>query len=182
MATVYLLPDSEGTVQQWVPYPVSDPVVHWDKVDDPVGSPDEGTTYVNTPTNNRIEDFNHQTSALLVGANITNVRVTVRVRKRIAGNAVTLNIGVRIGITRYAGITPIAITTRYANYVWDWPVSPAFPGNPWTKSDIDNLQSSLQSIVAGFLPVLSCTQVYITVTYTPGVTPVAGKGLISWTP
>jgi len=179
MATVNLLPNSEGSVQQWFPYPSLQPSEpHWNKVDDPVGNPDEDFTYVYARINNYIEDFNHVTSALLAGATISNVRLTVRARKTGADD-VGISLGLRIALPRYPSGVVIPVTTSYAYYSYDWSDNPA-DSQPWEKSDIDALQSSLQCIIGlSFNPELRCTQVYLTVTY---VTPVPGKGLVSWTP
>lgn len=162
--SVNLRPNAEGTVQQWTTYPAPDPPPpHWTLVDDLVGFPDEDTTYVYTGILDEIEDFNHETSALLTGATITNVRVNVRAK--VSHIPTNINIGVRVGLTRYPAAAWTALTTSYINYYKDWANNPAPPGNPWTKSDIDALQSSLQ---AGAAPKTSVTQVYLTVTYTPG--------------
>lgn len=180
MAVVYLIPDGEGTVQQWTPFPTPG---HYDKVDDPVGVPDENATYVDTNTLNDIEDFNHQTSALLIGATITNVRLTFRALRSDVGipASASVNPGVRIIGTRYPAPVNLVMTTVYADYTWNWANNPAPPGNPWTKADIDNLESSIMlSQIQNSSA--RCTQLYFTVTYTPGITPVAGSGLVSWTP
>lgn len=186
MATVNLRPDAEGTVQQWNS---TSAFAHYTEVDDPVGFPDEDGTYVYTDRVNNIEDFNHETSILLVGATITNVRLLVRVRATqppaTPGDDHAIELGLRIGITRYPAPAWHIVNTRYNDITWDWVNNPAPPGNPWTKADIDNLQSSIMAAYFGatMLPAeMRVTQVYFIVTYTPGVFPVAGKGLVSWTP
>jgi hypothetical protein len=181
MSIVNLLPDADGDVQEWIP---SDDVPHWTLVDDPVGSPDEDATYVYTKTIEKIEDFNHETSDLLIGVNISNVRLLMRARKTNALDLVGVDPGLKIAGTRYPlGVTE-PVTTSYADYTADWAYDPSGPPNtPWTKAVIDDLQSSTQSALAPSKTAeLRCTQVYLIVTYTPKVTPVAGKGLVSWTP
>jgi len=181
MATVNLLPNAEGTVQEWYVFPAPDPPPpHWSVVDDPVGSPNEDLNYVYTGVIDWIEEFNHATSGVLTGVVITNVRVTARMKGSFHGH--TVNIGLKIGLIRYPASTDESLTRSYVNYYKDWANDPStFPPSPWTKSDIDSLQSSLEALSFG-APGAStrCTQIYITVTYR--IPAVAGKGLVSWTP
>jgi len=166
--TVNLLPDAEGSDQEWTIFPSNFPVVHWDKVNDSVGEHDDDSSYVYTAVNEEIDEFNHETNGSLAGATISNVCVTVRMKKIIAGmpGDAAIGIGLKTGNIRYvAASTPL--TTSYANYNWDWETNPD-DDEAWEKSDIDNLQSSLQAVGLNGASV-RCTQVYITVTYTPGM-------------
>lgn len=177
MAIVNLLPNANGSVQQWDSFSWV-PQQHWQCVDDPVGSPNEDTDYVHTDVINEIEDFHHATSPLLTGATITNVRVYVRARATTAF-LTAINIGIKIGVTRHAAALNTNLTQLYVTYSKDWATKPPF-GVPWTKADIDSLQSSLE--MWSHAITARVTQVYLAITYTPAVTPVAGKGLVSWTP
>lgn len=175
MATVDLIPDADGGVQQWDLFPGFGES-HWQDVDDPVGIPDEDLTYVHTNVNNEVEEFHHKTSNLLIGATITNVRVTVRAKETIFNE--NMNIGLKIGITRYPAIANIALTANYADYGWNWADNPA-DSKPWEKSDIDGLQSSLLAVIING-SVIRVTQVYLTVTYTPtAANPLIGKPFVS---
>ncbi|MDH7517079.1 MAG: hypothetical protein QHH19_01865 [Candidatus Thermoplasmatota archaeon] len=160
---VNLLPDAEGSTQQWL-YEPSDPKSHYDKVDDTVGEPDDDGTYVYTDRNEVAENFNHETSALLTGATISNVRVIVRARTKIEG---VIHIGLKLfeGVTDYAPRS-IPVNLEYSDYDWDWALKPG-TGEPWSKADIDDLQSSIKSDNLGKGDQLIVTQVYINVTYTP---------------
>ena len=80
-------------------------------------------------------------------------------------------------MARYAGAFDSSLATWYVNYNNDWATKPPL-GVPWTKSDIDNLQSSLKMVTSAVTA--RVTQVYLTVTYI--IPAVAGKGLVSWTP
>ncbi len=179
MAIINLLPDADGDIQQWTPN-IGAP--HWTMVDDPVGTPDEDATYVYSIIDAEVEDFNHQDFPY-VGATISNVRLLARARKLSAGNNVAIDLGLKIAGIRYPAGVSYPVTTTYDDYTFDWATNPSGAGAaPWTKGDIDSLQSSIQSIiVAGISPQLRCTQVYLIVTYTL-VTPVAGSGLVGWTP
>ncbi len=174
--TLDLLPNApDAPVQQWDSTNGQDPPTHYTEVDDPIGSHDDDDTYVYTGTNNEVEDFNHETSALLTGATITNVRLTIRARKINSLSPVTVNLGLRIGIKRYPGISPLDLTTSYVNYSYNWLDNPA-DSQPWEKSDIDSLQSSLLSEIGVVNPTqIRCTQVYLTVTYEPANTAPAIK-------
>jgi len=180
MAILYLLPNRDGVLSQWTQFGGMS-AAHWDNVDDPVGSPDEDAEYIYTDVLNVIDDFHHATSALLTGATITNVRVTARARATTMFFT-TINIGIKIGITRYAGATDDNLGMGYWDYSQDWAFKP--PGvTRWTKADIDDLQSSIEMLADAITA--RVTQVYLTITYTPAppeITPVAGKGLVSWTP
>lgn len=178
MPTVNLLPNAEGSVQQWFTSGIIPS--HWTKVDDPVGSPDEDSTYVYETTSNDVEEFNHVTSDVLKYATITNVRLTARLRYVVIGepSQAYVNLGLKIAGRRYAAPLDIPISTSYVDYNYNWTVNPD-DGQPWEKSDIDALQSSIMAKSLGNAQE-RCTQVYITVTYI--FAPVSGRGLTSWTP
>lgn len=191
MATINLLPNAEGTTQQWSPFPATPG--HFDKVDDPVALPDGDSTYVYTGVINQIEEFNHQ-DFVIVGtlSSIDNVRLIVGARVTalpdMPGDDHRFNLGVNVGGIRYGAVVDSILGIFYANFFYDWALNPA-DGQAWEKADIDNLQSSIKSTYFGAYsgpPPLEqrATQVYFTVTYTlaPTVTPVAGKGLLCWTP
>lgn len=76
-----------------------------------------------------------------------------------------VDLGLKIVGTRYSAGVSAIVTGSYVDYGWNWAVNPA-DGKAWEKSDIDGLQSSLLSV--GLVrATLRCTQVYLTVTYTP---------------
>lgn len=177
MATVYLLPDSEGSVQDWGVFPARVPVVHWDKVNDDVGDPDEDDTYVFADATGEIEEFNHQTSDLLTGVVITKVRVTARMKFTGAPGGSDVNIGLKVAGTRYPAAVDTALTSSYVNYTKDWTNNPD-DIDPWEKSDIDNIQTSLDATTLwGMGVTFRCTQIYLTVSYIP-INPLIGKSLV----
>jgi len=161
--TVDLLPDGEGTVQEWEPVPIEFPTpVHYTKVDDPVGEPDEDETHVCTTTWDAVEEFNHEISEDLEDVTITNVRVNVRAKTQFVLNQI--NIGVKVNGIRYGAAADTSLTGFYADYYKDWATNPDTE-SAWTKDDIDRLQSSLQCKALDVW--VYVTQVYITVTYAP---------------
>jgi hypothetical protein len=170
MATVYLLPDAEGTTRNWTP---SSGLIHYRMVDDLIAFPDEDLTYVYTRRRLSEDDFNHQTSVLLTGANISNVRLISRCRKTVVTDTIAIDLGVKIGGMLFPSGVSMPISTSYTDYMWDWATCPA-SGLPWTKGDIDNLESCVTSVfgMVGLNPEARCTQQYFIVTYSfPGRIP-----------
>jgi hypothetical protein len=163
--TVDLLPYLDGGRVEWTQ---SNPEqkFHYLKVNDLVGEPDDDGTYVYTNCIDSIEEFCHETSEDLEGVTITNVRVTARMKMVITGfpAKAVVNIGLNIEGERHAAESDEILTDSYADYYWDWALKPG-TGEPWSKADIDSLQSSikLENLSASSV---RCTQIYITVSYT----------------
>lgn len=177
MATVYLLPNADGTLNEWRKDDFPAPGDHYLKVDDLVGSPDEDTTYVHTFTQGDIEEFNHETASLLLGATITNVVVTARMKFTGTPFESDANIGLKVAGTRYPAVADTPLTSSYANHVKEWANNPA-DGQPWEKSDIDNIQTSIEATaLSGMSVYFRCTQIYLTVSYIP-INPLIGKSLV----
>jgi len=135
---------------------------------------DDDTTYVYTSTLNEIEEFDHQTNAVLEGKIITNVQVKARM-KRVSSLGSTVNIGVNVQGTRYGAEADSSLGTTWAYYTKDWANNPD-DREAWEKSDIDDLQSSLKLITcAGFGGQATwCTQVYLVMTYSTNAAPSNG--------
>ena len=177
--TIDLLPDAEGTRQEW-DYSFGPTSLHWKRVDDPVGSPDEDSTYVYTGIDSEVEDFNHKTSALLTGATITDVKLTIRARKTVAVHVIRVDLGLRIGGRRFPGVFTPDLTTSYADHSTHSTNNPS-DGEAWEKSDIDDLESSLMSAISGVInPQLRVTQVYFTITYEPADTCTCPSPAADW--
>jgi len=164
---VNLLPDGEGIWQDWLYEPL-DPESHYDKVYDPVGEPDDDETYVYTDRNDVAENFDHETSELLTGATISNVRVIVRARVEKDEGAIYIGLKLFEGVADY-GVLSIILDPEYGDYYEDWALKPV-SGEPWTKEDIDGLESSIKSDGLGGTGQVIVTQVYINVSYTPSTT------------
>jgi len=171
---VYLLPNANGALNQWNIFPATvsardniELLMHWDKVDDPIERPDEDRTYVYTNGMFKIEDFNHETSDLLEGVTITNVRVVARMKSTGVYNAI-VNIGLKLNGIRFPARNNEMLTANYANYCEDWAYNPLSltPDTSWTKADIDDLQTSLKSTSIPIGTMAYCTQIYLIVSYT----------------
>lgn len=128
-------------------------------VDDPIGSPDEDSTYIYR-TSNGAQAFNF--TAFSITATTIN-KVFVVVRARTTG---VCNVQARITVN---GITYIPtaqnITTSYADYTFEWANSPN-TGMAWTQTEVNTLLTSFQvritSISSGEQRV---TQAYLGVEY-----------------
>ncbi|MCX6668068.1 MAG: hypothetical protein NTV74_07550 [Euryarchaeota archaeon] len=173
--TINLLPNAEGSTQQWI-VSLGGDSNHYTKVDDPVGSPDDDTTYVYTSALNAIEEFNHQENAVLVGVAITNVRVYARMKYTGAVSSAKVNIGLNVSGTRRSAAADSTLTSAYVAYPNDWANNPA-DSQAWEKSDIDSLQTSLKLITLSGISgcTVRCTQIYIAVTYVPNTAPTIGE-------
>jgi hypothetical protein len=165
MKTINLLPNAEGSIQQWNISP-SGTAFHWDKVDDLVGSPDLDLTYIWTNINEKIEEFNHETVELLEGDIINSISLTVVARKTNLADDMGIELGLKIKETRYHTYTGLPLTNRYVNYTANWNVDPS-TNLPWTPNTIENLQSSIQAIMSNkalsLHAQLRITQVYFTI-------------------
>lgn len=149
---VFLLPNAEGSVQEWLIYPAGIPVVHWDKVDDPVGSPDGDSTYVYTTMLDKIEEFNHVNLSVLYGIPISKVTLWIAARKTASHVDFRIEPGVKIDGTRYTK-TAFAVSDAWASYVTEWEYDPSgsLSFTRWTKDVIDGMQSSMKSTGSGLL-------------------------------
>jgi len=144
---------------------------HWDKVDE--ASSDGDNTYVHTNSWDLQEDLyqlpNHST-----GSGTINYVKVYMVAKNTADNPdrPSAFIHIKTNDSEYSwpslGFT---LTTSYATYSHQWDNNPQ-TGNPWTWSEIDNLQAGvgLRAPKGSGPPggrYSRCTQVYVEVNYTP---------------
>jgi len=136
---------------------------HWDKVDDVTS--DDDSTYVST------EDWQFQEDLYNIGNHTTGQGAINYVRVYMVGkeegteiptNAyihIKTNGAERNGTTEY-------FTTSYATYSYQWNDNPQ-TGNPWTWSEIDDLQIGIGLIRCKANQWSRVTQVYAEVNYTP---------------
>lgn len=155
--TFNTLPESDGAPNDWTPDGCTD---HYDCVNDPIGSPDEASTKLDVGAKNKQDVFNFVDHTTESGT-ITNVRVYSRAMQTLAE---TYAEEVEMGGTAYVGTTHTP-TGSWVDYYSDWADDPS--GGAWTWTDIDNLQAGVKSIgVGGWTGTLSCTAVWVVVTYT----------------
>ena len=161
MATITLRPNAAGDLTELEnQFPASG--AHWDKVDEAVA--DEDTTYI-YPDDTQVgygTDLYNLESFPTGTVTITNVAVTVRVRKDQAAYIGYFYIEVKTGGIVYESSIQVA-TTAYADYTRNWTTNPQ-TGVAWTASDINALQAGVK--LRRGVENLRATQVYIVVTYT----------------
>ena len=178
MATVTLRPTAEGDLIQNYVYPTDG--VHWDKVDE--ATPDEDATYVHR-YGGVVGAWGEDNSELenLPGGvgTITNVRITVRVR-RIAqspGQVGVANIGRGVRVNGSSYYSTFGTTNdSYFDTGVDYVTNPD-TGVAWTISDVNSLQSLVRNkfvnyaLFQGGFTSSRCTQVSAVVTFDPILAP-----------
>lgn len=150
-----------------VQYPATG--AHWDKVDE--ATSDVDSTYVETNSWTEQEDLynvnNHSTGS----GNINYVRVYMVARNTGTDpDRESAYIHIKTNGVEYNGSLQ-TLTTSYAPYSYQWNNNPQ-TGNPWTWTEIDNLQAGvgLRAPKSSGPPggrYVRCTQVYVEVNYTP---------------
>ncbi len=158
MATEILYPTGAGDYTN-IPYQTPNSTYHWDKVDE--ASADDGTTYVSSDVATApVTDVYALTdTAISEGSTITSVAVTIRV----ISNA---SYGPSRPILRL-GTTDVTGTARYTSSWATYTETLARPGGgSWAVSDLNALQAGVSLSGDGESISGSCTQVYVTVTYT----------------
>jgi hypothetical protein len=138
--------------------------VHWQDVDDPVSTPDDGTTIINTLSATEEKDVYNLASPSFLGSsvNITSVSVFFRHLDPSAGvHPGWVRPILRLGTSETLGATqasPAAYTT-YSQTL-------AKPGGgEWVASDIESLQAGV-GIQGDGVGYIRCTQVYVQINYT----------------
>lgn len=161
MAIAYLIPAANGS---YTTFSLTGCSVAYQCIDDPSGSPDEDTTSLSRNVLNSRQSVTFG-SLNATQASIASVTILTRCKKP-TGTASIKNF-VRIGGVDYDG-TGQAITSAYANYTEVWATNPA-TGQAWTVADINSLEAGLLiSAISGAISVF-LTQLYVTVTFTPGL-------------
>lgn len=142
---------------------------NWECVDDPIGSPDDGSTYVHTEDDPFITDTYELSNVSVIQAGDTINHIIVHMRGiEQGGTFPTGNIRatIRSGTTNYNGATQ-ALTTSWADYTEQWSTDPD-TSVAWTISGLNALEAGqgLEKIT-GFGDVqISNTLIYVEVDYT----------------
>jgi hypothetical protein len=145
---------------------------HWNAVDDPVGSPDGNSSYIETSTNNDYDVFGYTAFSVPAGATINSVSVIFVARDgNFTGNNRMESV-IRVNGTDYnsTGNYNPSGTFFYDTFTANWATNPATL-LPWTVDDVNGIGTNP---IEGFgvvsedaSPSLRVTQVYIEVDYTP---------------
>jgi len=163
----YRLPVSTGNLATtWVQVGCSAVSNAYQCVDDPVGSPNNGSNYLrsqNSPNNDAI--FGITPFTIPVSATVQLVRVTVVA----IANSVSADLqpALQVSGTVYSAPTQ-PLTSSWTAYSYDWPFNPR-TGLLWTAADVNGTGTNpLQGLgIHSGNGDESVTQVYVTVTYQP---------------
>ena len=164
MATEYLYPNAAGDETNIATqYPSSD--YHWDKVDDPQGSPDEDSTYVEQSGSTYYRDL-YNLSAPTGSGTINYIKVWYRFRRPGTTGTAYLKPAIKTGGTAYEGTADTENADTYKNGSYQWTTNP-YTGVAWTWDDLTSLQAGVSLMNSGGGARKSrCTQLYVEVDYT----------------
>ena len=160
--TENLLPDGVGTTTELNPSPGTGEE-NWEDVDDPVGSPDDDTTRVQTDQTTYQKDTYATANYTEGHGEITKVTVLFRAMSSDNTTNGQAKAVIRTYGTDYEGSVE-DLTTAYADYSAEWTLNPNTSDN-WTWSEIDALEAGVALQRVGTAGDVRCTQVYVRVTY-----------------
>lgn len=170
LPTQQRLPTGDGDVSgTWTVTP-SSPTTRYDKVDDPIGSPDDNTTYiVGTVVGRSL--FTYSAFSVPSNATITNLTLTYRHRDQVSTGTNNIRSSLKVNGTYYTtdpGINANNSLTVWAYRSYAWTTNPD-TGAAWTVADINGTGSNpLQQwgvYTSDATPDVAVTQVYATVNY-----------------
>lgn len=151
----------------------------WEAIDDPVGTPDNDTTYLSQTNGNQTTPVFSFTAFSINSIAIAKVIVTFRSR-HLTGNATTLATRTKVNGFPYAGANQAQVDT-YENYTEELLTNPD-TGLAWVEADVEGTGANPLEAFAvrnggtGAGEEVRCTQGYITVDYTPAA---AGGGILA---
>jgi len=157
-----LLPDGVGTTTQLNPSPGTGEE-NWEDVDDPVDSPDDDTTRVQTDQITYQKDTYATANHTEGHGEITKVTVNFRAMRSDNTTSGQAKAVIRTHDTDYEGSVK-DLTTSYADYSEEWTLNPNTSDN-WTWSEVDALEAGVALKREGTSGDVRCTQVYAEVTY-----------------
>ena len=169
------LPMADTATKDWTPFPGAP---SWDKL----VTGDGDVSYIHTSTVDDVTNIYHADIVDWSGKAITKVRLIAGMRSTAASPDVQG--GCIIEGIWYPCSVSWPISNAWANFAYDWDVSPA-TGVAWTPAEVNNLTSSLNYTVG--VNELRCTQIYFKVYYNHNPTirspsPADGETGVSVTP
>lgn len=139
-------------------------------VDDPVGAPDEDTTFIFRTTNGS-QDLITGAPSVPVGATVNSITVTARAA--IPSGSFELAVRIRVDTTIFTDATPTTFSVAtYADTSNVWSVNPVTTA-AWTVAEVNRTAGSNNLTEIGVTATglssetARVTQVYLTVDYTP---------------
>jgi len=165
MATYQRLPIGDSSIQ----WSRSAGVYNFALVADPIGSPDDDTTYTYASTGFYKDYFDFLPFNVPSGSSITSVRLRARFRLSTAGGNNHVRGILKVNNVTYNSNPEDVWYGAYQDETWTWTTNPN-TGSAWTVDDVNGIGSNpLQTF--GYecltLQTLLCTQVYIEVIFTP---------------
>lgn len=166
-ATPNFVPTGNGATNTWTP---NGAATNWESVDDPVGSPDDDTTYSSRADSDGDQMFTFNTPA--ISGTINSVSVTTRYRAG-ASTFVLLTRVLRVGGTDYYGSGAVVSSTSYVTTTTTWVTNPR-TGVAWTANDVNGVggnaiqQFGLRGQVLASGESTRLTQIYLTIDYIEG--------------
>jgi hypothetical protein len=177
-ATQTALPSGDGVVtgSGWSVFP-SSPTTKFDKMDDPVVSPDGDSSYIQNSNNAVSALFTYSAFTVPAGSTITDV--TVHYNAEYTGATPHTASAIYVNSVEYNGslITPSA---TYADYSDTWSTNPSTSA-AWTVADVNGTGAhplTQFGVYGENSKGKRWTQVYMVVTYTPPVSTVKGASLL----
>jgi hypothetical protein len=161
MSTLILRPNAAGD-ETLITSQYPNSTAHWDKVDEVTA--DDAATYVQSGyyIGSYQRDLynlpNHDSESGV----INSITITFRVRLNTDGKCKP---SLKTGGTAYDG-TEITTVALWTTYTQAWTTNPK-TGIAWTWADIDGLQIGISLFAPASANVTFCTQLYVTVDYTP---------------
>ena len=164
MSTDYLIPNAAGDVTT-IDTQTPGTGEHWDKVDDPVGSPDNSATYIDA---RNIADYEYDLYNLTntaASGTISYIIVHYQVLATYASGSGWFKPLIKTGGTEFYGTElEITIPVAWRSGSHQWTINPD-TGVAWTVSDLNALQvgAACKRPIAG--EQTRCTQIYVEVDY-----------------
>lgn len=174
-ASVNLLPDGAGAFTNITSQnPAA--TFHWDKMDDPVGAPDDAATTVYTSSLIAQRDSYTLSTAGAIPTVSTRISSVVVYFRLLGDGANQLT---AVPYLRLSGADTVGAPQNQVAAAWfTWNQTLARPGGgSWEWDDLESLEAGISLLVAGG-GVATATQVYVVVNYTPGVS-VTATGVTS---
>lgn len=163
MPTQQRTPTGDGVLSEWDP-----PTNDYLEVDDPIGAPDDATTFISSSTVGADDLFVF--GAFTVPAGSAEITIVVRWRARITGaGSGAIRPSLRVNGTVYYG-TSQSLTTSWVDYSASWSTNPG-TGVPWTVDEANSVSAAVElqefgvEVGSAVTATLQCTQAYAEATY-----------------
>jgi hypothetical protein len=162
----YLYPNADGAYTNWAIQGTSPAATRWDSVNDPEDSPDDSSTYLQSPNSNLRNSFAFEDLGVSQ-ATIQWVAVSVRAMKNSGGASATLQLFYREDATDFNNAATQALGDAWTTYSlagWNYTTNPA-TGTAWNLSAINNMEWGVLRSAAAGGRLAWTSQIYVQVGY-----------------